>query len=176
MKRIKYRALLFGLVFSFYCCIAQTSEIHTYPIKSTANQTVLGTGLGLESGMIGIRYSHWYREPAVIFNIAFGLEGFTPTLRIPLLGISHYDFYLDMATLLTPGILGAITGQEEGILFSKDTFLIGPGIGIQRWFKQRTDYGFYFSAGLNYWFQITGDHEGGGDIGISPEFQIGVIF
>jgi len=146
-----------------------------YPIQPSNNRTVFGTGLGLESGMLGIRFSHWLKEPNVIFNFAFGLEGFSPVFRFPLVNKGNYDFYLNVATMFTPGALGKISGDGGGLLFSKDTFLYGTGMGIQRWLRERTNYGFYFSAGITYWFQVTGDHEGG-DIGISPEFQIGVVY
>jgi len=151
------------------------SAFEYYPVQPSKNKTVFGTGLGLESGMIGLRFSHWLKEPNVIFNFAFGLEGFSPVFRFPLVNAGNYDFYLNMATMFTPGALGKITGDGGGILFSKDTFLYGTGIGIQRWLRERTDYGFYVSAGVTYWFQITGDHEGG-DIGLSPEFQIGIVY
>lgn len=163
--------VMLGILFSS----SSVSAAQYYPIQPSTNQTVFGTGLGLESGMIGLRFSHWLKEPNVIFNFAFGLEGFSPVFRLPLINAGNYDFYLNLATMFTPGALGKITGDGGGILFSKDTFLYGTGIGIQRWLRESTDYGFYFSAGMTYWLQVTGEHEGG-DIGLSPEFQIGVVY
>jgi len=147
-----------------------------FPIQPAKNKTVLGTGVGLETGMLGIRFSHWLEEPNVIFNFAFGLEGFSPVFRFPLVNLGNYDFYLNVATMFTPGALGKISGDGGGLLFSEDTFLYGTGIGIQRWLRKKTNYSFYFSAGMTYWVQVTGEHEGGGDIGLSPELQIGVLY
>ena len=151
-----------------------------YPVKPAKNQYVVGVGLGLESGLLGIRVSRWIKEPNIIFNFAFGLEGFSPVVRLPLVNVGNYDLYFDMASLFTPGALGVITGDDGGILFSKDTFLLGGGFGIQRWLRKKNGYGLYLSAGMTYWVQIIGEHEGSGSgdstVGWSPEFQIGVVY
>ena len=165
----------YGFCFLSFLITVNASP-NLYPVKPSKNEYVVGTGLGLESGLIGVRVSHWFKEPNMILNVAFGLEGFSPVIRLPLVNEGNYDFYFDVASLFTPGALGVITGDDGGILFSRDTFLFGTGFGIQRWLRKQRGYGLYLSAGMTYWVQVIGDHEGGNSIGWSPEFQIGVVY
>lgn len=167
------------LLWVLVCCLFSSqvlSEIDPYPVKASINSSVIGSGMGLETGLIGVHYSHWLTEPAVILNFGFGLEGYSPGVRIPLINAGNYDLFIGTAFLLTPGLLGMISGDDGGLIFSKDSFLWGGGLGLQRWVRKRTDYGFYLSVGMNYWAQLSGSHEGGGEVGFLPEAQIGVIF
>ena len=51
--------------------VVLSAEVNSYPLTPPPNRTAIGPGLGLETGLIGLHYSHWLTEPAIIVNFGF---------------------------------------------------------------------------------------------------------
>ena len=128
---------------------------------------VLAIGGGVETGIIGTKFSVWNRNSSFIYGVGLGFEGVVPQVQYRISEIGNVIFHASAFVWYNPwGFL----------LTSSGSIALGAGGGIQRWAYRETGTGIYFNLGVSAIYQVVGMHEGDSDnfLGIAPNFQVGV--
>ena len=128
---------------------------------------VLAIGLGVETGIMGIKYSVWSRNSSYMYGVGLGFEGVIPQVQYRVSEYRNFVFYTS----------GFVWYNPWGFLLtSSGSIVLGAGVGIQRWANRETGGGIYLSSGVSAIYQIFGLHEGGSEnfLGIAPNFQVGI--
>ncbi len=128
---------------------------------------VLAIGMGVETGLMGIKYSVWSRNSSFIYGVGLGFEGVIPQVQYRVLEYGNFVFYA----------AGFVWYNPWGFLLtSSGSIVLSAGLGIQRWASRETGSGIYLNLGASPIYQVVGMHEGGSEkfLGIAPNFQVGV--
>jgi len=86
----------------------------------------------------------------------------------------HFIFKAAGMVLITPGLLGLLTDDGEGLLFSKGSTVAGIGSEIEYRLPLPKDYYWSVDASLFATKQLSGDAEGGDDGATGGTFNFGL--